>query len=75
LFDELEDARLLSLIESNFRKIVKKHLSQLLEVKRIYWKQRATLRLVKFGDENTKVFQAMTTHSNRRNSIAELHTY
>jgi hypothetical protein len=32
------------------------------------------LRFVKFGDENTKLFQAMATHSNRKNSIAELYT-
>jgi hypothetical protein len=72
LLDGLEDARYLSLIESNFRKIVKRHLAQLLEAKRIYWKQRATMRFVKFRDENTKIFQAMATHSKRRNSITEL---
>jgi hypothetical protein len=34
--DGLEDARPLSLIEKNFRKIVKTHLAKLLEFKRIY---------------------------------------
>jgi hypothetical protein len=45
--DRLEDAIPLSLIEKNFRKIVKTHLAKLLESKRIYWKQRATVRFVK----------------------------
>jgi hypothetical protein len=44
----------------------------LLEAKRIYWKQRNTARWVKFGDENTKLFQAMATYSMRRNFISYL---
>jgi hypothetical protein len=72
LMDGLEDARALSRLEKNFRKIVKIHQAKLLEAKRIYWKQRATFRFVKFGDENTKVFQAMATHSHRKNFIGEL---
>lgn len=69
LLDGLEDQRVLSLVESNFRKLVKAHLQKLLEAKRIYWKQRSTIRWVKFGDENTKLFQTMATHTFRRNSI------
>jgi hypothetical protein len=34
--DGIEDARLLSLIEKNFREIVKSHLAKLLEAKGIY---------------------------------------
>jgi hypothetical protein len=70
--DGLEDARALPRLEKNFRRIVKIHQAKLLEAKRIYWKQRATFRFVKFGDENTKVFQAMATHSHRKNFIGEL---
>lgn len=36
LLDGLEEQRCLSLIEGNFRKIVKKHMHKLLEAKRIY---------------------------------------
>jgi hypothetical protein len=50
LLDGLENARALSQIERNFRKIVKTHMGNLLEAKRIYWKQKATIRFVKFGD-------------------------
>jgi hypothetical protein len=70
--DGLEDARPLSLIEKNFRKIVKTHLAKLLEFKRIYWKQRAIVRFVKFGEENTKVFQALATHTKMKNHITQL---
>lgn len=47
-------------------------MQKLLDAKRIYWKQRPTVRCVKFGDENSKLFQAMDTHSFRRNSIPSL---
>jgi hypothetical protein len=40
--DGLEEQRNLSVIEKNFRKVVKKNLSKLLEAKRIYWRKRAT---------------------------------
>jgi mannosylglycoprotein endo-beta-mannosidase len=72
MLDGLEDQRPLSRVEHNFRNIVKKHLQKLLEAKRIYWKQRSTIRWVKFGDENTKIFHAMATHSLRRNNISTL---
>jgi hypothetical protein len=44
----------------------------LLEAKRTYWKQSTTIRFVKFGDENSKLFQSMATHTKRRNSIFQL---
>jgi CMP-2-keto-3-deoxyoctulosonic acid synthetase len=66
----LEDQRLLKVVESNFRKIVKKQLQELLEAKRIYWKHRSTIYWVKFGDENTKLLQAMATYSFRRNAMS-----
>jgi hypothetical protein len=72
LLDSLEDQRPLDRVEFNFRKLVKKHLATLLEAKRVYWKQRATIRWVKFGDENSKLFQAMATISFRRNLIPKL---
>lgn len=38
LLDILEDQRQLSGLESAFRRVVVKHLADLLEAKRIYWK-------------------------------------
>jgi hypothetical protein len=74
LLDGLQDAWSLSKIEANFRKIVKSHQGKLLEAKRTYWKQRSTIRFVKFGDENTKVFQTKATHLNRRNTVRQIFT-
>jgi hypothetical protein len=34
--------------------------------------QRATIRWVKFGDENTKLFHSIATHNFRMNHIATL---
>lgn len=60
-FDILEEFRELSTKEWNGRNIIKQHLKNLLSYKNIYWKQRATIRWVKFGDENTDFFQAKAT--------------
>jgi hypothetical protein len=70
--DGLEEARALSLIEINFRKIVQKHLNKLLEAKQTYWRQRATIHFVEFGEENTKLFHTLATHSKRKNHIGQL---
>lgn len=72
MLNGLEDQHRLSVIEANFRKIIKAHLQKLLEAKRIYWKQRSTVRWVKFGVENSSLFHAMATISFRRNYIASL---
>lgn len=72
LLDGLEEQRPLSSLESAFRGLVKSHIAKLLEEKRIYWKQRNTVRWVKLGDENTSFFQAMASISHRRNKIASL---
>jgi hypothetical protein len=55
--DQLEDMRGLTVPESNFRKILKKHLLCLLDYQQQYWKKRCTVRWTKFGDENTKKFK------------------
>ena len=57
--DGLEDQRALSDLETAFKALVKDHLASLLESKRIYWKQRNTVRWVKQGDENTHFFHTM----------------
>jgi hypothetical protein len=63
LLDGLEEQRPLSVIERKFRKQLKVNLINLLEAKKVYWKwkQRSTIRWVRFGDENTKLFQAIAT--------------
>jgi hypothetical protein len=54
--DGLDEQRALSGLEMKFRKLVKTHLVFLLETRRIYWKQRNTVRWVKLGDEKNPYF-------------------
>jgi len=61
LLDGLEEQRTLSELELALRNMTKRHLAILLERKRTYWRQRNTIRWVKFGDENTSFFQALAT--------------
>ncbi|WVZ76610.1 hypothetical protein U9M48_024573 [Paspalum notatum var. saurae] len=70
--DALEEYRLLTTPESNLRRILKLHLSVLLQYRMEYWKKRYTVNRVKFGDECTKFFHSMATISFRRNCIAQL---
>ena len=70
--DNLEDRRGLTILESNFRNVIKKHLLALLDYQRQYWKKRCTIRWTKFGDENTKFFHSLATERHRRTSIANL---
>jgi len=69
LLDGLEDQRALSILESNFRSLVKTHLSYLMESRRIFWKQRNTIRWVHLGDENTSFFHNIATISHKKNFI------
>jgi hypothetical protein len=48
------------------------HLLNLLEAKKVYWKQRSTIRWVKFNDENTKLFHAIATQKFIKNYISQL---
>jgi hypothetical protein len=61
LLEGLEEHWPLSIIERNFRKQLNIHLLNLLEAKRVYWKQRSTICWVKCGDENTKLFHSIAT--------------
>jgi hypothetical protein len=70
--DELEEMRALFLPERNFRLIMQSHLQKLLHCQHIYWKQRYTEKLVKWGDENTKFFHARATERFRFNVIAQI---
>jgi chaperonin cofactor prefoldin len=56
VMDRLEENRPLALQEGNFRTILKKHISKLMQRQKEYWKKRYTVRWTKFGDENTKKF-------------------
>lgn len=70
--DMLEEFRDLSIIEWNFRELLRKKLNSLLRQQQIYWKQRGTVKWVKFGDEGTKFFHANATIKQRRNLTTSL---
>lgn len=59
--DTIEDKRILTLPEANFRSILKKHSLRLLTYQKEYWRKRCTRRWIQFGDENMKFFQAAAT--------------
>jgi hypothetical protein len=70
--DKLEELRPLFLPENNFRLIIKNKLQQLIFCQQVYWKQRYTENLVKWGDENTKFFHARATEMYRHNTISQI---
>ena len=72
MMDGIEDQRALSIMEANFKIILKQHILKLLEVKRIYWKSRFKMRSVRLDDENTDFFHAMATQSYRKNYITNI---
>jgi len=72
IIDRLEEGRTLSIQEANFRRIIKRHTLNLLERKKIFWKQRYTVRWTKLGDECTEFFHAAATERYRNNSITSL---
>jgi CRISPR/Cas system-associated endonuclease Cas1 len=57
--DIMEEFRDLTVEEWNSRTITSQHLQDLLHQQKIYWKQRGTIKLVKFGDECTRFFMQM----------------
>lgn len=59
----LEEYRDLSLEEWNFRQISKEKLISLLKQQKLYWRQRGTIKWVKFGDASTKFFMQMQLSS------------
>jgi hypothetical protein len=50
----------------------KKQLQELLHHRNIYWKNRYKTSKVRFGDECTKFFHAMTTISYMKNAISQI---
>jgi hypothetical protein len=61
-----------SMEEWNFKSILEDKLLELLHQQKIYWKQRGTIKWVKFGNESTKFFHANATIRHRRNLITTL---
>lgn len=59
-------------MEWNGRDFLKHHLLKLLNLQKIYWEQRATIRWVKFGEANSKFFQANATIKYMVNHIDRL---
>lgn len=59
--DTMEEFRPLSNPEWNGTNFPKDHLLHLLEPQKIYSQQRATIRWDKFGEANSKYFQAKAT--------------
>ena len=70
--DNIADKRSLTIPEGNFQRILKNHLLRLLQYQKEYWKKRCTIRWIKFGDENSKFFQAIVTERYRKNYISIL---
>ena len=68
----LEELRDLSLQEWNFRSILQDRLIFLLQQKKIYWKQRGTIRWVTSGDAGTKKFHAHATIRHKKKLITFL---
>jgi hypothetical protein len=72
LLDALENFRDLSVLESNFRKSMKKHLATKLAQQLAYWKQRGKIKWVTLGDENSRFVHSMASTQKRRNHVASL---
>jgi hypothetical protein len=68
----LEEYRDLTVLEYNFRKVLKEKYDSLLHQQQVYWRQRGTIKWVKFGDEGTKKLHASATIKQRRNLISSL---
>ena len=69
IWDMFEEYRELSIFEQNGREVIKENLLKMLSYQRIYWKQRANIRSLKFGDENSQKFKAKATNKYRHNCI------
>lgn len=71
-FESIEEFRDLSLIEWNFRNIVREKLTLKLNVQRVYWRQRGTIKWFKLEDVSTKLFHANATIRLRKILISQL---
>ena len=65
----LEEHRDLTVEEWNFKDLLSEKLLSLLHQQKVYWKERGTIRWVKFGDASTQFFHATATIRHRKNMI------
>jgi hypothetical protein len=72
LIDNMEEHRDLSIEEWNFRDILQQKVAELLNIQKIYWKQRAAIKWVTDGDICSRFFHAHANIKHRKNSIATL---
>jgi len=70
--DTLEEFRDLSIEEWNFRANLQIHLENTLNLQIIYWKQRGTIKWVRFRDECTRFFHANASIRLMQNFIMSL---
>jgi hypothetical protein len=70
--DIIEEHRDLSIEEWNFRELLQTKNADMLQIQKIYWKQRASIKWVTDGDICSRFFHAHATVKHRRNSIALL---
>jgi hypothetical protein len=72
LLEAIEEHRDLTVLEWNFKNLLIEKLNELLDLQKMYWKQRSKIRWVKDGDAGTKLFHAHATIKHRNNLIAQL---
>jgi hypothetical protein len=70
--DIIEEHRDLSIEEWNFRELLQTKIVGLLQIQKIYWKQRASIKWVTDGDICSRFFHAHATVKHRRNTIVLL---
>ena len=68
----IEEFRVLTIPEWNFKTLLENKLSSLLHQQHVYSKQRGTVKWVTLGDASTKFFHANATIKYRRNLITSL---
>jgi hypothetical protein len=70
--DIIKEHRDLSIEEWNFRELMQTKVVDLLHIQKIYWKQRASIKWITYGDICSRFFHAHATVKHRRNTIASL---
>jgi hypothetical protein len=70
--DNIEEHRDLSIEEWNFKDIMQQKVAELLNIQKIYWKQRTSIKWITEGDICSRFFHAHATVKHKRNTIASL---
>jgi hypothetical protein len=68
----MEEHRDLSIEEWNFRDILQQKVADLLNIQKIYWKQRAAIKWITDGEICSRFFHAHAKVKHKKNSIAIL---